>query len=258
MAKVALFAAGAVGIALAAWPLVSWYEVRKLEKPHHTVIKTLLSKKVLWYVEPVVQLRQYSPYLVAEVTVESDNLHEALRSGFTQVAGFIFGDNVSANSNGAEKVAMTSPVISEKQKGSSEKVAMTSPVTAEMEGGKYLVSFVMPSKYTQETLPKPNNENVKIKEVPKRTFATYAWRGGSPSEEEVQDKTDKLFAILKQHDITVKDTTSTHLWQYYPPFAPNWLRLQEVLLPVEFDGEADAEEPTAESGTRVSIVSSEH
>lgn len=83
-------------------------------------------------------------------------------------------------------------------------------------------------------------------------------RGGSPSEEEVQDKTDKLFAILKQHDITVKDTTSTHLWQYYPPFAPNWLRLQEVLLPVEFDGEADAEEPTAESGTRVSIVSSEH
>ena len=41
---------------------------------------------------------------------------------------------------------------------------------------RYLVSFVMPSKYTRETLPKPNNENVKIKEVPKRTFATYAWR----------------------------------------------------------------------------------
>ncbi len=39
----------------------------------------------LWYVEPVVQLRQYSPYLVAEVTVESDNLREALRSGFKQV-----------------------------------------------------------------------------------------------------------------------------------------------------------------------------
>ncbi len=39
----------------------------------------------LWYVEPVVQLRQYSPYLVAEVTVESDSLREALRSGFKQV-----------------------------------------------------------------------------------------------------------------------------------------------------------------------------
>lgn len=239
MAKVALYAAGAVGVALVAWPLVSWYEVRKLEKPNHIVLKTLLSRKRLWYVEPVVQLRQYSPYLVAEVTVESDNLREALSSGFKQVAGFIFGDNVSAHSSEAEKIAMTSPVTAEQQKGtskaSSEKVAMTSPVTAEMEGGKYVVSFVMPSKYTKDTLPKPNNENVKIKAVPERTFATFAWRGGSPSEEEVQQKKDKLALILKEHDITVKDASSTHLWQYYPPFAPNWLRYQEVLLPVEAD-----------------------
>lgn len=69
--------------------------------------------------------------------------HQAplLQRHYAQVAGFIFGDNVSANSNGAEKVAMTSPVISEKQKGSSEKVAMTSPVTAEMEGGKYVATI---------------------------------------------------------------------------------------------------------------------
>lgn len=119
----------------------------------------------LWYVEPVVQLRRYAPYLVAEVTVESDTMREALTSGFKQVilsschcwpaartetrlnwltlqvAGFIFGDNVSARSSSAGKVAMTSPVIAEQQnkssKSSSEKVAMTSPVTAEMEGGKY-------------------------------------------------------------------------------------------------------------------------
>ena len=57
-----------------------------------------------------------------------------------QVAGFIFGDNVSAGSTGSEKVAMTSPVIAEEQqksnKSSSEKIAMTVPVTAEMEGGR--------------------------------------------------------------------------------------------------------------------------
>lgn len=246
MAKLALFAAGAVGVALVAWPLASWYEVRKLETPNHRLIKTLLSKKRLWYVEPVVQIRQYSPYLVAEVTIESASLQEALRNGFKQVAGFIFGDNVSADSKDAETIAMTSPVTSEKQKGNSEKVAMTSPVTAEMEGGKYVVSFVMPSKYTKETLPTPNNDNVKIKEIPERTFATYAWRGGVPSEEEVQAKKDKLASILKQHDITIKDMSSTHLWQYYPPFAPNWLRLQEVLLPIAAgNGRSDADEPHA-------------
>lgn len=114
--------------------------------------------------EPVVQLRRYAPYLVAEVTVESDTLREALTSGFKQVmlpktilclwgncndhskhvvmkvAGFIFGDNVSASSSSSGKVAMTSPVIAEEQqkskKSSSEKVAMTAPVTAEMEGGR--------------------------------------------------------------------------------------------------------------------------
>ena len=61
------------------------------------------------------------------------------------------------------------------------------------------------------------------------------YRGGSPSEEEVQQKKQKLISILKQHDVTVKESSSTHLWQYYPPFAPNWLRLQEVLLPIEFE-----------------------
>ena len=57
-----------------------------------------------------------------------------------QVAGFIFGDNTAADSHESEKVAMTSPVIAEQQKGSKksgEKVAMTSPVAAEMEGGRY-------------------------------------------------------------------------------------------------------------------------
>lgn len=57
-----------------------------------------------------------------------------------QVAGFIFGDNVSAKSSNSEKVAMTSPVIAEQQndnKANSEKVAMTSPVSAEIEGNRY-------------------------------------------------------------------------------------------------------------------------
>ena len=41
---------------------------------------------------------------------------------------------------------------------------------------RYVVSFVMPSKYTKESLPRPNNKNVNIKEIPERAFATIAWR----------------------------------------------------------------------------------
>jgi hypothetical protein len=56
----------------------------------------------------------------------------------------------------------------------SEPVAMTSPVVMAMAGteslpadatGKVKMSFVMPSKYTKATLPKPNDASVEIKEV---------------------------------------------------------------------------------------------
>lgn len=41
---------------------------------------------------------------------------------------------------------------------------MTAPVTSQFLGQqRYQVSFVMPSKYTKETLPKPVNPNVKIR-----------------------------------------------------------------------------------------------
>lgn len=243
MKTVGLSIGAVAGTALLLWPIGIWLEVKRLEKPKYTLLKTLQTRRRLWgAVEPVVQLRRYAPYLVAEVTIENENMREAMRSGFKQIAGFIFGDNTAVGKEGSEKVAMTAPVAMEQSgtKGrQNEKVAMTSPVTAEMQGNKYVISFVMPSKYTKDTLPRPNNDNVKIKEIPAQTFAAYAWRGASPKPAEVEDKKQKLLAALKQHDVTAEDTDKSYLWQYYPPFAPSWIRLQEVLVPVEAPSDAN-------------------
>ena len=38
------------------------------------------------------------------------------------------------------------------------------------------VSFVMPSKYTLDTLPKPKDSDVKLEEVPSQTFGVISWR----------------------------------------------------------------------------------
>ena len=38
------------------------------------------------------------------------------------------------------------------------------------------MAFVMPSKYTKESLPKPNDEDVKIEEVPAQLYAALSWR----------------------------------------------------------------------------------
>ena len=58
-----------------------------------------------------------------------------------QVAGFIFGGNTKPGSRDSEKIAMTTPVQSEKSSGhgqsdSSESISMTSPVTTEMANGR--------------------------------------------------------------------------------------------------------------------------
>ena len=34
----------------------------------------------------------------------------------------------------------------------------------------------MPSKYTMDSLPKPNDDDVKIEEVPAKVYAAISWR----------------------------------------------------------------------------------
>ena len=170
-------------------------------------------------------------------------MREALGSGFRQIAGFIFGKNVapgsSSTAGGSEKVAMTSPVTLEPAGApASAKIAMTSPVAAEMAaGGAYKVSFVMPSKYTRETLPTPLNEAVKIVEKPARTLAALTWRGAIPKNSGVVDeRVRQLRGLLAEAGVEPVAGAPPHLWQYHPPFAPPYMRVNEVLLEVDEAG----------------------
>ncbi|WP_261868726.1 heme-binding protein [Psychrobacter sp. JCM 18901] len=50
----------------------------------------------------------------------------------------------------------------------------------QQDNGKWRVQFTMPSKYTMQTLPKPNNPNVEIIEVPAQTYGVikFSWLAG--------------------------------------------------------------------------------
>lgn len=191
-------------------------------------------KDWLGRVRPVAEVRRYAPVLVAEVTLKGVEMREALSNGFRQIAGFIFGGNSVQGTGESTKVAMTSPVTLETSKApqsESAKIAMTSPVTAEaISSDEYTISFIMPSKYTKSTLPTPNNDNVKIREVPARTLAALAWRGSSPSQKSMESKGAELKAALQTAGL--RPQGPLHLWQYHPPFAPSWMRRNEVLLEV--------------------------
>lgn len=206
---------------VAAWHALTYYEVdMKCEKPKYSIVQYVGSRKDwLGRQRAVAEIRRYPSLLAAQVSIDG-SMREALGGGFRALAGYIFGKNVKSNGEGesVEKVAMTSPVMDETS--ISEKVAMTSPVAAEMTSedtssggysGKHVVSFMMPSKYTKETLPKPLNENVKIVEIPQRTLAALVWRGGSPSEKAVSTKEKELRKVLEQEGFKTKG--SLHLWQ---------------------------------------------
>ena len=63
---------------------------------------------------------------------------------------------------------------------------------------------------------------------------SHICRGGArPTEAMVDAKKAELIAEASKHGVSVDASASPQLLQYYPPFAPSWVRLQDVALPVQ-------------------------
>jgi effector-binding domain-containing protein len=114
------------------------------------------------------ELRDYPAYIVAETAVEG-TLEEAGDRGFRRLFGYISGKNRSR-----EKIAMTAPVS---QEPISEKIAMTAPVGQQSGKDGWMVTFTMPTSYTLETLPVPEDPDVKLRQVPARRMASVRYSG---------------------------------------------------------------------------------
>ena len=171
------------------------------------------------------ELRLYEPKIIAEVEVDGD-MSAASRKGFRQIADFIFGNN-TAQSGKSEKISMTAPVAI---KPASEKIAMTAPVGAQQSEKGWKVSFVMPSQYTLETLPKPNNPQISIKQLPAKKFALIRF-SGLVDEEKMQAKSAELnqwIAMKKLNPVGIPE-----LARYNPPWTLPFLRRNELMIEVE-------------------------
>ena len=167
------------------------------------------------------EVRQYEPHVLAETIVDGD-LEDAGSKAFNQLFKYISGNNKSKR-----KVEMTAPVT---QKPLSEKIDMTSPVGQQRKDGKWAVSFMMPSSYSLETLPVPDDPNVILRQVPARYIAAVRY-SGFWSETGYRHNLDKLNTWMKKQNLSV---TGEPIWaRYNPPFMPWFLRRNEILVPVE-------------------------
>ena len=87
--------------------------------------------------------------------------------------------------------------------------------------------FVMPSKYTLETLPKPNNPAVTLRAIPASNVAVLRF-SGLAGEEKTAKKTAELLAWLKSKQIT--PIGEPELARYNPPWTLPFLRRNEVMV----------------------------
>lgn len=168
------------------------------------------------------EVRQYEPFIVAETLVEAEDYDEASNEGFRRLAGYIFGGNTVR-----QKISMTAPVTTE----ASQKIEMTSPVTTERRDRTLRVTFMMPSEFTLETLPVPNDPRVILTEVPGRTMAAIRF-SGRWTDENFQEHADELKAWIASQGFKISGEPIVA--RYNAPFVPSFFRRNEILIPVEW------------------------
>ncbi|MGA1047264.1 MAG: SOUL family heme-binding protein [Minisyncoccia bacterium] len=227
-----------VGIVLVMWFLSSWLPVGNIEEPKYTLIS-----KADGY-----EIREYDYYILAETTISgAENRDEASRKGFSIIAGYIFGDNikkdkismtapVNTEESTSENISMTAPVNTEKiemtMPVNTEKIEMTMPVNTEEEAdsGAYNVSFVMPSKYTLETLPEPNDKRVKLREVPAHKVAVrrFSW---TTSESAFKKNEEELLKALSRDGINT--VGAVNIARYNTPLTIPFMLRNEVHIEVK-------------------------
>jgi hypothetical protein len=181
--------------------------------------------RVLETIGEDVELREYAPLIVAETDVTAAAYGAAGNQGFRVLADYIFGNNEAR-----AEIAMTAPV--EQARGPrSQEIAMTAPVEqARGGGGGWVVSFTMPAEWTMETLPKPRDERVRIRQVPARQVAAVRFTGTWSTKRFERYQAVLLEAVEAAALETVGETWSA---RYDPPWTPWFLRRNEIMIEVQ-------------------------
>jgi len=140
----------------------------KTEEQKYRVIKS----------EKEYEIRFYPAAIIATIYSDADSYKELSGSGFRKLADYIFGGNESDT-----------------------KISMTSPVHMDINNTKSSMSFVMPSLYNKENLPKPDDSNV-ILETTKDEYVAAIRFSGYASDDDIRIYSEKLRKLLIENKIS--------------------------------------------------------
>ena len=155
------------------------------------------------------EIRFYPSATIATINSNAKTYRDLSGPGFRKLAGYIFGGN-EANI----------------------KISMTAPVQMDINDSVSTMSFVMPSAYKKENLPKPNDPNVHIKNTADEYVAVIRF-GGYASDKDLKFYSEKLQNLLKENRIT--SFGNYRFLGYNPPFQFIG-RKNEIIVSVEWGG----------------------
>jgi SOUL heme-binding protein len=170
----------------------------KSEEQPHKVIRT----------EKDFEIRFYPSVTMATITSSAKSYKELGSSGFRKLAGYIFGGN-----------------------DAKKQIAMTSPVHMDINDSISSMSFVMPSAYNADSLPKPNDATVNINKTADEYVAAIKFSGFA-SDEDIKNQTERLKNALKAASITYYG--NFRYLGYNPPYQLVGRR-NEVIINVNWD-----------------------
>ena len=137
------------------------------------------------------EIRTYDATLFTSVKLSTKNYKESSSKGFSILAGYIFGGN-----------------------DRNEKIAMTSPVAMSLEDSMTML-FMVPKKFDKQTLPQPNQSQIKFREEPAKTVAAIAFNGWA-DDEKIETYKQKLITALDNEGIAF--TTRFYFLGYNAPY----------------------------------------
>jgi hypothetical protein len=153
------------------------------------------------------EIRFYPQATFATIYSTGTTYKSVANNGFRKLAGYIFGGNDQQKS-----ISMTAPVRMEfTEKGSS-------------------MSFVMPEKYNETTLPLPKDKSIRIQKSTPYYVAAITF-GGYASDEKIKEQLILLKQMLEKNNI--KTTGDFTFLGYNAPY--QFLgRKNELIIPIEW------------------------
>jgi hypothetical protein len=148
------------------------------------------------------EVRNYPTLTVVETPMTSGG--SAADGGFNRLFRFITGGN-----------------------DTKQKIAMTTPVFMSGGGTNASMAFVMPAKLKTADVPKPKDEQLRVRELEAGRFAVLRYSGRRNADNEARSL-ERLRAWMKAGGL--KELSPPIYGYFDPPWTPGFLRRNEVML----------------------------